>query len=300
MKPNIREALKRPSRIFTGYLAEEYDGIGQYVKVTLARSSTSVAMKSRVAAGDFGGGRKFPAGTRVPVISIRGALEVLLGNHPCVTIETFTRTTDANTWGTSEILGLPWYGPSDYGDSSSLPIAVYVTGSEGHTNGFQFIWLPIGGLVTSPLEVLMKVRHDTSNGGGRMDHYFEYAPDPDPSSEAGHINIEHVNLEVHHFGFPSLIVMADGQSLTHEWESEIGDLTGGAPFWIRWRLTTTGVHARIWFDGDPEPSFWQTEITGINLTTFMGRINIFGLGDGVANGFGLYDSIEFTEGLKCN
>lgn len=110
----LRELIRKPKRVFFAYLAEDYDGIGQYVKVALARSSTSSAMKVRVAAGDFGGGRIFPAGTRVPVVSIRGQMEVLLGNHPRVgCIDTFSRsvvnTIDTYGLGISEIKQLPWF-----------------------------------------------------------------------------------------------------------------------------------------------------------------------------------------------
>lgn len=77
---SLRDLVKIPQRIHMGRLAEDYDGIGQYVMVSLSQSSVSAAYKARVAAGDFGGGRLFPKGTKVPVISIRGQLEVLLGN----------------------------------------------------------------------------------------------------------------------------------------------------------------------------------------------------------------------------
>lgn len=92
-----------------GRLAEDYDGIGQYVLISLSQSSVSVAYKARIAAGDFGGGRRFPKGTKVPVISIRGQLEVLLGNHPrilaCCT-DLFARDIPAfTTWGRHEAWG---------------------------------------------------------------------------------------------------------------------------------------------------------------------------------------------------
>lgn len=87
----IERASRLPGRANIAYLAEDYDGIGQYVMVTLARSSSSNAYKAKVAAGDFGGGRVIPAGTKVPVFSARGRLEVLLGNHPGLCIEPFTR-----------------------------------------------------------------------------------------------------------------------------------------------------------------------------------------------------------------
>lgn len=122
VKGRIRELTRIPSRVSFGYLAEPYDGIGQYVSVTLAKASTAAAYKARVAAGDFGGGRIFPAGTRVPVFSHRGQLEVLLGNHPQVIgcIDTFTRTvTNSITnwgWGTSEIVPLPFIMVETPGD----------------------------------------------------------------------------------------------------------------------------------------------------------------------------------------
>ena len=102
----IREALRRPlvlpRRLFRAYLAEEYDGIGQYVLVTLARSSTVAAIKARVAAGDFGGGRKFPAGTPVVIHSNRGLLEILsLGNLAGCVFETFDSRTETDGWGLS-------------------------------------------------------------------------------------------------------------------------------------------------------------------------------------------------------
>jgi hypothetical protein len=51
------------------------------------------ALNARIAAGDFGGQRIFPAGTPVIITSIRGQLEVLLGNIPqlCVFLDNFER-----------------------------------------------------------------------------------------------------------------------------------------------------------------------------------------------------------------
>ena len=67
--------------IYHGRLAEEYDGIGQYVLVSLSMSSVSAAYKARVAAGDFGTGQRFPVGTPVTLSVYRGKIEVLsLGN----------------------------------------------------------------------------------------------------------------------------------------------------------------------------------------------------------------------------
>jgi hypothetical protein len=64
-------------RIHHGRLAENYDGIGQHVLVSLSQSSTSAAYRAKVAAGDFGTGQVIPVGTKVSVISIRGQLEIV-------------------------------------------------------------------------------------------------------------------------------------------------------------------------------------------------------------------------------
>lgn len=76
-----RETAKIPGRILRGRLAERYDGIGQYVLVSIAGSSTSSALKARIAAGDFGGRREFPRGTPVTLTVSHGYLEVFLGNR---------------------------------------------------------------------------------------------------------------------------------------------------------------------------------------------------------------------------
>jgi len=79
---SIVERLQIPNRLHRAYLAEPYDGIGQYVLVTMARTSTSAAIKAKVAAGDFGGRRVFPEGTPVVIHSNRGQVEILtLGNR---------------------------------------------------------------------------------------------------------------------------------------------------------------------------------------------------------------------------
>jgi len=118
-RKSIPELLKLPQRIHRGYLAEAYDGIGQYVMVTLTRGSTSAAYKARIAAGDFGGGRTFPVGTPVPVFSIRGQLEILLGNLPgCFpnargkVIDSFSRV-ESNGLGISN-WGSTWDGTGTY------------------------------------------------------------------------------------------------------------------------------------------------------------------------------------------
>ena len=64
-------------RIYRAFLAEEYDGIGQYVKITLSRNSVTSGLRARLCSGDFGTGQTIPAGTPVSVFSYRGQLEIL-------------------------------------------------------------------------------------------------------------------------------------------------------------------------------------------------------------------------------
>jgi len=79
IKQRLREVSQETNRqnIFYAYLAEDYDGIGQQVKVAFARSSTSAGLMARVASGDFGTGQRIPAGTKVSVFSHRGRIEIL-------------------------------------------------------------------------------------------------------------------------------------------------------------------------------------------------------------------------------
>ena len=75
----IEELSKQTNRpkIHRAYLAEDYDGIGQWILVTLAGSSTGAAYKARIAPGDFGTGQSIPIGTPVSVFVSRGLIEVL-------------------------------------------------------------------------------------------------------------------------------------------------------------------------------------------------------------------------------
>jgi len=102
----LREIAAVPDGMHRGKLAEDYDGIGQHVMVSLSAASAGSAFKSRIASGDYGGGRTFPAGTLVRVFSYRGQLETFLGNlGGCE--ENFNRQENATL-----ITGLPPFGPS--------------------------------------------------------------------------------------------------------------------------------------------------------------------------------------------
>lgn len=100
----IAELAKHPSGMYRAYLGEDYDGIGQYVLVTLSRATTAGGYKGRVASGDFGGGRTFPQGTPVLIRSYRGGVEVFLGNKPRGCIITWP---DEHTGGWGEVVGVP-------------------------------------------------------------------------------------------------------------------------------------------------------------------------------------------------
>jgi hypothetical protein len=70
-------AIENRHRVYRAFLAEEYDGIGQYVHITLSRNAVTVGVRARVGSGDFGTGQKIPEGTLVTVASYRGHLEIL-------------------------------------------------------------------------------------------------------------------------------------------------------------------------------------------------------------------------------
>lgn len=65
------------SGVYHGRLADDYDGIGQHVTVSLSPSSVSGAYRARVASGGFGTGQVIPAGTPVTVAVHHGRVEIL-------------------------------------------------------------------------------------------------------------------------------------------------------------------------------------------------------------------------------
>lgn len=101
----FRELSELPPGMYRGQLAEDYDGIGQYVAVALSRGSVSSAYKARVAAGDFGGGRTLPVGTPVVVSVTHGNVEVFLGNQPRGCTIVFPEDHAPGGWG--PVFGVP-------------------------------------------------------------------------------------------------------------------------------------------------------------------------------------------------
>lgn len=65
-----------PPQVRLAYLAEDFDGISQYVLIQMSRASSSSAY-AKVSIG--GGSGKFPleAGAKVGVIMVKGTLEVI-------------------------------------------------------------------------------------------------------------------------------------------------------------------------------------------------------------------------------
>lgn len=130
-------------RLFRAYTAEPYDGIGQYILVTLTRSSISAALRARIATGDFNTGAHYPAGTPIVVFSDHGQLEVLSfgtalnfrgikteptidDSIPCITFDEFGRVV-VTGWGTSDygldysyvgLTGLNHASVADFGEGS--------------------------------------------------------------------------------------------------------------------------------------------------------------------------------------
>lgn len=77
-RDTLGKKLRKPG-VFRAYLAEDYDGIGQYMLVSLTRASTSGVFKARVAAGDFNVNSQvsFPHGTPVVVFVYHGEIEIM-------------------------------------------------------------------------------------------------------------------------------------------------------------------------------------------------------------------------------
>ena len=78
-KTSVRQLSEESNRhrVFRAFLGETYDGIGQYVKITLSRNAVSVGLLARVGSGDFGTGQSIPEGTPITVASYRGKIEIL-------------------------------------------------------------------------------------------------------------------------------------------------------------------------------------------------------------------------------
>jgi hypothetical protein len=92
-------------RVFRAYLAEEYDGIGQFVAVSLTRSGITSAFRAKISLGDVGNDVQYPVGTPVLVFSDHGLLEILSfgGPDPVSTRRAcpLTHIVSVTGWGTN-------------------------------------------------------------------------------------------------------------------------------------------------------------------------------------------------------
>lgn len=178
---SLQEIADVPSGMHRGKLAEDYDGIGQYVMVSLAGASAGSAFKSRIAAGDFGGNRTFPAGTLVRVFSFRGQLETFLGNlKGC--IENFNRTetpvplnlggasTETPDASLSSDFGPNWYIPrlsrtiennTVYVDGDELILDVRFRSTPGG-EGERMVYVQSQEPLTFPIEIESRFFHEQS------------------------------------------------------------------------------------------------------------------------------------------
>lgn len=123
------QLLEPPRNVNRGYLAEEYDGISQFVLVALSRTSTSAAYRAKVATGDFGTGKRFPVGTPVAIRSYRGGLEVL----------SLSASTSGRSFCDSFNRGIvPLTAPSTFSDYADNLPGVNIGGIEGNGTAWNF------------------------------------------------------------------------------------------------------------------------------------------------------------------
>lgn len=296
----VRDAVRVPPKVHMARLAEDYDGIGQYVLVSLSEGSVSSAYMARVAAGDFGGGRRIPAGTRVPVINHRGKIEVLLGNQPRVIqcAENFKRSV-VGGWGNAEfpsldgwrytngVPGDDWYRPGNpeyFSVSGGLGIIDTNAPTAEVGNDPASWFFPKGDPETFqfPAEFLIKffpeVPADFSNKGMQVDFYLG---DSHGVGSIGSVG-DTIFWTLYHTNFPSSVTgfyvdyFGSWQADTFiELESAaLNDLWNN---WllVRFRVEPTGVMAKIWKETDPEPNDWMVSFNFPDgLTGWAGLRNV--------------------------
>lgn len=264
-----------------GYLAEAYDGIGQYVMVTLAKSSSSAAYKARVAAGDFGGRRTFPVGTPVHLTMYRGQPEVHLGNLPCRCDEFDREVAQFEGWGEGP-LG-PWLNAHDlietYNETQVYDGEDYVTGGEGifaypqpegigQYNPVQGLKFPSGITIPVDIDIIWRVVNIPPGGVAGSGIFFVLYFGP-----------------FFHYDWNSWLTVDVGGGLPYEdwdldWDvnsegpyqwpdwtdfanqtySVIGDPDILAPFHLKVRLESGGAFAKNWHTDVTEPSDWQAYV----------------------------------------
>lgn len=262
----LQEIADIPDGMYRGKLAEDYDGIGQYVMVSLSGASVGSGFKSRIAAGDFGGSRTFPAGTPVRIFSYRGQLETFLGNLPgCKCGDNFNRV-EAVALGDAPGLGTYTY-PG--GGSSKLVL----NGAEAEfklksvsppENAQARVTSPES--IELPFEVLFKLRAVSKSnpflgwrgsgtaGFDTLQFFFEL-------TEAD--NFPYSLLTLATFGtFPSTtlgfnqddtrinIGSVDFNDVTIDWPESSPEVD----FYFRYLVDDFGVYGRAWYVDQDEPT----------------------------------------------
>lgn len=286
--------LEIPRRLFKAYLAEDYDGIGQYVLTTMARTSTSAAVRARIAAGDFGGGRKFPAGTPVVVFSNRGQLEILgLGNQPALCTEDFRggfagELPSLDGWRFEN--GLPgndWYRE---GDSEYFSVVggqlVIASGAYSPSTGVDtdpWIWMfPKGDPTTYKFPAEYLIRFKVEFTGVPDTQYPQidfYLGDVEKVGTAGSLgDVFFATLEGP-ISAPNFRLGSFGMT---DYSTSI-ESNPGTSIWNNWALLKWSVDpaaslakAKLWVDGTAEPD-WMSTINILNFSAWNGlRILIVG------------------------
>jgi hypothetical protein len=262
--------------------------------VQMSRGGITSAFRARIAAGDFGGGRTFPAGTPAVVFSNHGQLEIFLGNLPSficpnVLLDGFDGRTLGSGWGTVDSgLGLTWsnffsnngassvasgtgkltLGPSWAAFSNAAAMRVRISGSGP--------WPPLnlaaggssGGSVSDPLgfneEVnftcCWKVKPAVQRPGAPINFFIDNT-----------INISNNWL----FGFDQNSANSPGlqDGVVAFINTDSGDglfsnvafsdpftLDPNAFYIIAIKVDPENMYARFWADGEAKPGDWQIQI----------------------------------------
>lgn len=292
---DLVKQLRRPSDFYRGQLAEDYDGIGQYILVSMSRGSTSAALRARIAAGDFGGSRVFPVGTPVVMHSHHGQLEVLsLGNLGiCIPgpFDDFERTI-VSGWDTPSSGGVPW-------NTSGSSAILSVNGSQGLVQASTFesldaiiqdtsapslpwsnaftmsqTWLFGTALgVNKWIQPLWDVITNTSNEGIEVGFYLTSISGDDPL----------------------LFVSGPGGTTNFILTSQPA---ANVPIYLKWDFTPSGLNqAKLWWDPDPEPD-WMVSRTDVNINNETKRLVLGGSQNLLSNQ--MYELLDFDYvGKSC-
>lgn len=271
-----RKSLVIPQRVARARLAEEYDGIGQYVLVSLSQNSVSSAFKARVAAGDFGGGRKFPVGTPVTVFSHRGQLEVLLGNRPKYGCLEDFKVPYTNGWGNSTFPTLDGWRfingePGDDWYKGGDPEYFYVENGYGvidqtvYYNWDANIWMfPKGDPTTFkiPAEYLVRFKAEVNASAGTGTQIDFYLGDVEKVGTIGSLGNTVFFTLYRSFLSNETVFYVDSFG-SWLWTGSIyQEATLDDSYWdtwllVRFRFEEYMIYGKIWKDGDPEPEDWM-------------------------------------------